>query len=215
MKKTIILILMMSFSVGIWAQNPYVESMMKGMELIKKAQGKDQYITAANHFDRIAQVEKEQWHPAYHAAFSKAIAATQVSDPSMIEEFLDGAQSSLDNASSIIDNHSEILALQGFIHMLRIGVDPMTRAQQYSGMSSASLQKAIALDENNPRAIFLLAQLSYGTAQFFGSGTEEACQLNEKALALFAAEEKNKKDASFDPQWGRNMSESFKEQCAN
>lgn len=206
---------MMSFSVGIWAQNPYVESMMKGMELLKKAQSKDQYITAANHFDRIAQVEKEQWHPAYYASLTKTLAAANVSDHNMIEELLDDAQGSLDQAFSIVGDHSEILALQGFIHMLRIGVDPMTRGQQYSAMSSTSLQKAMGLNPNNPRAAFLLAQLSYGTAQLLGSGTEQACQLNERALSLFTEETENKEKASFDPTWGKNMSESFKKQCVN
>ncbi len=215
MKKTLFLCLLMISSFVLSSQNPYVESMVKGMQLLQGAQNKDQFVEAANHFDRIAQVEKEQWHPAYHASFAKTIAATQVSDHNMIEKLLDEAQASLDQAAAMIDHNSEILTIQGFIHMLRIGVDPMTRGPQYSGMSSASFQKAIDLDENNPRATYLLAQLSHGTAQFFGSGTEEACQLNEKALALFAAEEKNKNEASFDPKWGKKMAESFKEQCAN
>jgi len=207
--------LMMSVSIMVSSQNPYVKSMIEGMELLQKAQDKDQYLAAANHFDRIAQVEKEQWHPGYHAAFAKIIAASNVSDPDMIEKFLDEAQLSLDRASEITGDHSEILALQGFIHMLRIGVDPMTRGQQFSAMSSAALQKAMAMNPNNPRAAYLMAQLSYGTAQFLGSGTEQACQLNEKALGIFSSESENKKKTSFDPTWGKNMSESFKDQCAN
>lgn len=215
MKKIIFILMILPFSFMLSSQGQYNEAMNKGMELLQKSNEKDQFLNAANHFERVAQVEKEKWLPGYYAAFAKAMAATQLSDPDAIEEMLDGAQVSLDGASAIDKSNSEINALQGFIHMLRIAVDPMIRGQQYSGMSAASLQKARSLNPKNPRAIHLLAQLSFGTAQFLGSGTAEACQLNENALALFDAEESAKADASFDPSWVKEMAESFKKQCVN
>jgi hypothetical protein len=215
MKKSFFTLILFSVSFTLSSQNLYVESMKNGMELLQKAQTYEELFSAANHFERIAQVEKEKWHPAYHASFAYTIAAARVSDPKMIEEILDSAQKSLDQAATLDDKNSEILTLQGFIYMLRIGVDPVTRGQQYSGMSSASLQKAKAMDANNPRAAYLLAQLSFGTAQFFGSSSEEACRLNERALALFASEQTTKSNPSFDPLWGKDMAESFKMKCAN
>jgi hypothetical protein len=214
--KKLLLISFLAFSYFmISAQVSYSDAMTKGMEMIQKAQTKDQYLKVANHFDRIAQVEKKEWHPAYHAAYARSIGASYSSDPTVIDQLLDGAQSSLDQAANLVEEHSEILALQGFIHMLRIAADPMTRGQQYSGMSAASLQKALMMDSNNPRASFLMAQLSYGTAQFFGSSTEEACQLNAKALMLFESKQTNKEKTTFDPVWGKRMSESFNKECVN
>jgi tetratricopeptide (TPR) repeat protein len=215
MKKLMFVFYVLLNCLLISAQNSYTNAMVTGMELIKNAQSKGQYLEAANHFERIARVEKEQWFPAYHAAFARAIAASNSTDPAEIDQLLDKALSNLDQAASLVVENSEIFALQGFIHMLRIAVDPMTRGQQYSGMSAAALQKALNMNENNPRASYLMAQLSYGTAQFFGSSTDEACQLNAKALSIFDSQPMPSENSTFDPSWGKRMAESFNKRCVN
>ena len=135
--------------------------------------------------------------------------------PEAKDEVLDHVQTYLDKIASIEHNECEALALQGFVYMLRISVDPATRGPEYSAMSAASLQKAKSLDENNPRVLHLLAQLSFGSAQFFGSDTSEACQLNDLSLEEFISRAKEVEDESLDPNWGQNMAQAFKAQCEN
>lgn len=195
--------------------DPYTRAMEEGMKLLSEVQGPEDFIVAANHFGRIAEVEKEKWHPPYYASYALSIAASMFSNPGQKDETLDAAQKYLDQIVQDDHNASEILALQGFVYMLRIAVDPAIRGQKYSGMSMATLQKAKALDSENPRALFLLAQLSYGTAQFFGSDTTESCQLNEKALRLFEEVENAKDSEVFDPVWGQSFAEEFKARCVN
>jgi hypothetical protein len=68
----------------------------------------------------------------------------------------------------------------------------------------------VQLNPENPRALALMAQMQYGTAQFFGSPTTEACTTLSLALQKF---DTFKSDNPLAPQWGRGMAEGLKEQC--
>jgi hypothetical protein len=77
-------------------------------------------------------------------------------------------------------------------------------------MAFQSFGKAVALNPENPRALSLLAQMQYGTAQFFGSSTAEACGTLNKALEKF---DTYKPANSLSPQWGRGMVAEMKQKC--
>ena len=216
MKKVLILVIMASMSFKAFAGNdPYTKAMNEGLKMLKEAQGPQDFISAANKFERISEADQDKWHPSYYASYAMTIVAAMEQDPTKKDKSLDIAQSFIENASAVDHEESEVLALQGFIYMIRIGVDPATRGQQYSGMSGASLQKAKAIDPENPRVLYMLAQLSFGTAQFFGSDTSEACQLNDLALEKFHETGVAENEDPFAPDWGKNMAEGFKVQCGN
>ena len=216
MKKVLTLMIAICLNLIAFAGNdPYTKAMSEGMKMLQEAQGPQDFLEAANKFERIAEAEKDKWHPSYYASYAMAIVAAIEQDPAKKDQDLDLAQSFIEKAGDVEHNQSEVLALQGFIYMLRIGVDPASRGQQYSGMSAASLQRAKAIDPENPRVLYMLAQLSFGTAQFFGSDTSEACNLNNLALEKFEAAESVQNEDPFAPSWGRNMSEGFSVQCGN
>jgi len=216
MKKAVILIILASMNVVAFAwSDPYTKAMTEGMTMLQNAQGPQDFIAAANKFERISEAEQDKWHPLYYASYAMTIVAAIEQDPSKKDENLDAAQAFIDKAASVDHNQSEVLALQGFIYMIRIGVDPASRGQQYSGMSAQSLQKAKAIEPENPRVLYMLAQLSFGTAQFFGSDSSEACDLNELAIEKFNAAEDIENDDPFAPNWGKNMAEGFKVQCGS
>ena len=190
MKKTAILLVLILINLNVNGGNdPYIEAMAEGMTMLENAQSHEDLVAAANQFERIAEAETNKWHPSYYASFAMTMVAANQKDPAQIDSNLDAAQRFIDKASSVSENNAEILALQGFIYMLRIGVDPGTRGQQYSGMSVTFLQKAKAIEPENPRVLHLLAQLSFGTSMFFGSDTSEACNMNDIALERFEAVE--------------------------
>jgi hypothetical protein len=70
--------------------------------------------------------------------------------------------------------------------------------------------KALSLDPNNPRALALMAQMQFGTAQFLSSPTTEACATNEAALQKFGS---FKSDNPLAPKWGRGMAEELMSKC--
>jgi hypothetical protein len=136
--------------------------------------------------------------------------ATREQEVGKKDQYLDLAASQLDKAKAVKENESEIVALEGFIHMIRVTVDPATRGQKYSSLAFQSFGKAIGLNPENPRALVFMAQMQYGTAQFFKSSTEEACATLAQAIEKFAS---FKTDNPLAPQWGIGMANGMKGQC--
>lgn len=216
MKKLVILFAIALINYNVKAGNdPYTEAMIQGMTMLASAQELEDYQAVANQFERIANTETEKWHPSYYASFAMIILAANQQDPAEIDKNLEIAQGFLDKANQLSENNAEILALQGFIHMLAIGVDPGTRGQEYSGLSAAALQKAQALDPDNPRVMHLLARLTYGTSMFFGADTSSACNMNDIAVQKFEAVEGIDSEDPFAPSWGKEMALGFQNECGN
>lgn len=191
----------------------YTKAMTEGMEALGNAQSPTDFLEVGNKFGRIAEVETEKWLPIYYASYAVTISAAMQQTAATKDDLLDNAQNYLDKVYEVEQyDLSEAQALQGFIYMIRIGVDPASRGQQYSGMSAQALQKSKAANPENPRTLYMLSQLSAGTAQFFGNDLSEACGINERALALFELKSGNK-ETSFAPTWGKQMALQFKEQC--
>jgi tetratricopeptide (TPR) repeat protein len=136
--------------------------------------------------------------------------ALRTSDAVTKDKHLDLALETLKKAAAINPAESEIVALEGFVHMIRVTIDPASRGQQYSGLAMQTFGKAIGMNPENPRALALLAQMQYGTAQFFGSPTTEACGTLNKALEKF---ETYKSTNPLAPVWGKPMAEGMKAQC--
>jgi hypothetical protein len=55
-----------------------------------------------------------------------------------------------------------------------------------------------------------MARMQYGTAEFFGSSTSEACENVNKARLKF---ETYKAESVLAPQWGKGIAESLMQQC--
>jgi len=214
MKKSILLAIgiLVAF-IALAGETPYEKAMKQSLKSLHEAQNMSDFQEVSNAFGRIADVEKMKWLPAYYASYTMTVVAANESDGDLKDEKLDVAQEYLDRAANLENDESEVLALQGFIYMIRIGVDPASRGQTYSGKSAQSLQKAKSLNPENPRTLFMLAQLSFGTSRFFGSDTSEACEMNNLALKIFDAVEVE--EDSIAPSWGRQQAEQFKLQCSN
>ncbi|HAZ26352.1 MAG TPA: hypothetical protein DCY95_18715, partial [Algoriphagus sp.] len=80
----------------------------------------------------------------------------------------------IDKAEKLAPANSEVTALKGYAIMGKISLDPASRGQNLSPQAMQLFGKAINLDRENPRALYLMAQMEYGMAQFFGSGTDKA-----------------------------------------
>ena len=188
----------------------YIETMQKNIDAVYNGQTIADLQSAVNTFERIGEAEKTKWEPFYYAAFGYIRMANFEKDGFVKDTYLDQAIKAIDKAKAILPNDSEIIAMEGFIHMIRVTVDPASRGQQYSTLAFQAFGKAAALNPENPRALTLLAQMQYGTAQFFGSPTTEACGTLTKALEKF---DSFKSDNELAPQWGRKMAEGLKTQC--
>lgn len=188
----------------------YHELMKKNIDALYHAKDVAELQSAVNTMERVAAVEKTKWEPLYYSAYGNVMIAFREQDPVKKDAHLDLALASINKAKEILPDDSEITALEGFIHMIRVTVDPASRGPQYAGLSMQLFGKAVALDGNNPRALALMAQMQYGTAQFFGSPTTDACATLQQALEKF---ETFTSENPLAPQWGKPMALDLKEKC--
>ena len=188
----------------------YTDQMSKNIEAVYKAATIEELQKSVNTFERIGGAEKTKWEPFYYASFGYIMMAIREATPVKKDEYLDLAKSTLDKATAIKADESEIVTLEGFIHTIRASVDPASRGQQSSTLAMQAYGKAIALNQQNHRALALMAQLQYGTAQFFKQAPTQACETAHKAIALFDAAPK---ENGLAPAWGRNITEELVKGC--
>ncbi len=192
------------------ANDKYLEAMQKNIGAVYTAKTSDEIQPLVNAFERIGEAEKTKWEPYYYAGYGYLMIAVREPDAAKKDTYLDHALKALEKAKAVHAGESEIIALEGFVHMIRVSVNPASRGQQYSGLAMQTFGKAIAMNPENPRALTLMAQMQYGTAQFFGSSTAEACGTLNKALEKF---DTFKSDNPLAPQWGKGIAEGMKKQC--
>jgi hypothetical protein len=195
---------------GFASDGKYEQAMKKNIESVYKAQTLDELQQAVNSFERIALAEKDHWEPHYYAAFGYIMMASQEKEGAKKDVYLDQALAAIEKAKAIASAESEVVALEGFVHMIRVTVDPATRGPQYGGLAMQQFGKAIALNPENPRALMFRAQMQHGTARFFGSPLTEACGTLSKALEKFDA---FKSENPLAPAWGKGMAEKLKTEC--
>ncbi len=209
--KIILLIFALATQINVLANGgKYMEAMNKNIEAVYKAQTTEELQHAVNAFDRIANAEKTKWEPWYYCAFGYVMMANLEKENSRKDSYLDLASTSVEKAKAIKENESEIMAMEGFIHMIRLTVDPASRGQKYSTLAAQSFENALALNPENPRALMLLAQLQFGTAKFSRSPVTQACGTVTKALEKF---DSYKSDNPIAPQWGKQVTEGLKQNC--
>jgi hypothetical protein len=192
---------------GFVNDDKYIAAMQKNIQVLYHATEIAELQQAVNGLERIASAEKTKWEPFYYASFGYIMMANREKDGVKKDAYLDQALVSLDQAKAILPNDSEIIALDGFISMLRITVDPATRGQQYAAQAMQAFEKAAAINPENPRALALKAQMQYGTAQFFGSPATEACATLSAALEKFNT---FKSDNPLAPRWGKGVAEELR-----
>jgi hypothetical protein len=188
----------------------YLEAMQKNIQAVYQGQTIADVQTAVNAFERIGSAEATRWEPHYYAAFGYLMMCNRESDGAKKDVYIDRALVAIEKAKALKPLDSEVTALEGFALMMRVTVDPASRGAQFSMQAVKAFQQAIQLDPENPRALMLLAQMQYGTAEFFGSATTEACETLAASLAKF---DSFKSENVLAPQWGHNMAMGLKEKC--
>jgi len=212
MKSIILLSAVLLFVSTVFANDEkYISAMKSTIQSIYDAKSIEEFQQSVNRFDRIASVEKQRWEPQYYIAFGYIMMANVESEgQTKRDAYLDQAIAAINKAMEIVPNESEVIAMEGFAHMIRLTVDPQSRGQQYSELAFQSFQKAVNLNPENPRALALLAHMQYGMAQFFGSPTDEACFTAKKALEKF---DTFTSENSLAPRWGKGITESLITSC--
>ncbi len=208
----IIGIIVATFSLQAQSQEAYMKAMGKALTEMGKAQKFEDYQQVAAQFERISARASNQWHPSYYAALAYINMSMRAEGISEKDKWTNKSQEFIDQAKGTAPNNAEIVALQGFQHMIVLSADPNSRGQMLSPKAMQALGQAVSMDPTNPRANSFMAQMEHGMAQYFGSSTANACARAQKALELFNAQSE---ETSLDPSWGKSTAEQLVQQCSN
>ena len=148
--------------------------------------------------ERISQMESQRWEAFYYLAYARIRYSFIEKDGQKKDALLDLAQKSITEALKLNGDKSELHALQGFLYQGRITVSA-SRGMTYSQKANSELAKALEINPNNPRALFLMGKNVYHTPKFFGGGAKNAVGNFVNARKLFEA---SKKQDELSPYWG-------------
>ena len=218
MKKVLFLSLTMLTAVFAFAQSDkYVKAMEPYVAAVDTTKTSEALTDLANSFTRIADAEKTQWLPYYYAALSTVMSGFMLprGDAAKTDPIADKAEALLVKAEALNNtttgdakskNASEINIIKKMISNLRMVADPANRYQTYGAIGQEALDKAKALNAENPRVPMLEGQDLFYTPEEFGGSKAKAKVLFEEAIKKFEA---IKPASTIEPQWGLSQAKYF------
>lgn len=205
-----LLIACLLMSTRLFAQtDAYQSAMKKGLDLLSASQSSENFIAAANHFERIANAETKQWLPIYYSAYANLTVGLLSQDQTLKDQYFDKALTQVEHADAISVDNSEIYTLKGYAQFMKMSVDPQNRFSLI-GEANASLGKAKQLDPENPRPHFVQGQNTFYTPEAFGGGKAMAKPMLAEAVKKY---DQSKPSTDLAPDWGAERAKTLLEQC--
>lgn len=172
----------------------------QGMQQAFTLQQENKNEESVNLLERIAKAETENWLPAYHLALLQARTSFNTKDKAKRDAKIAMAEDYIAAADALSPNNSEIYVIKGMINVAKIAAEPMVYGPTLSAPTEQLYQKAIELDQTNPRAHSGLAEFQMGGARFFGQDLAPYCKRLQESIALYDAFEVK---GMFHPNWGK------------
>ncbi len=211
MKKLMLTLLIGIMGLNLALASEYEEAMKSQISQMRTINSDSEAQAVKNTFLRIAAANPDEWLPLYYAALTQTEAAFrfEVDKDAYFEE----AQTYVEKMQAISPGNSEVTALEGYIMMGIVAVDPGSRGQSMSGLTMEKFGQAIAQDRTNPRAVYLMAQMEAGIARFFGQGPEKACGMFKMSIDLFEKEAEKVDENYILPSWGHEAAKTLYADC--
>jgi hypothetical protein len=204
--KTLIITTALLISSLLTAQTSFEQGMGKSLGLW--GEGKAQEASAL--MERIAAAEKSNWLPNYYVALINTTEAFNPANKEKVPAMIIKAQDAIDNATLISPNNDEIMVVQAMLYTVILIQDPMTNGVKYTGLVMEQYGKALAINPNNPRAVFSKAEFEIGGAKYWGTDIKPMCAQIEKSIGLFA---NFKPETPFSPKWGLDRAQEALKGC--
>ena len=194
--------------------NGYNQAMGAALNQFKSAKTVEDFKETANSFHRISGMAKEEWLPKYYHAQCYILMSfvDHNADAITKDQYLDEAELSINSILVSHPGNDEAFALQSFMYTGRLVIDPMTRGREFSIKSGTSIQKSLAINPTNPRALYLQLSNEVGAASFFGKDPIIYC---ERIQALLANWESYNKSPEMHPKWGKSQVAGLAKNCTS
>ncbi len=195
------------------ANEKYYKKMGETISQFATCQSPEDFQDLANKFRVISNVETGEWLPLYYEAQCYILMSIiDNSGAGRKDEYLDVAEISIKKMLEMAPGESEAYTLQAFYHTGRLVVDPPSRAQTTSPLIAASIGKALGIDPENPRALYIKLSNEMGTAQYFGTDTAPLCEAAQKLLEQWDSYELK---SPIHPAWGKDQVENLVRSCGD
>ena len=168
MKKVSLVLGTMLIVTLVWGQKEqYYAKMGESLQDFALCTTVEDYQDLANRFKVIANVEKEEWLPLYYEAHCYILMGfnNQV-ETNRRENYLEIASKLVEKLNEMAPGEAEVAVITAFYNTAYMVIDPPQRAMGTSPLIHAAIGKALAIEPDNPRAIFLRISNEMGTASF-------------------------------------------------
>jgi hypothetical protein len=210
-RTTLLLAAILTVTVAMGQNEKYHQKMGETLGLFASANSVDDFQDLANQFGVIAKVETEEWLPLYYEAHSYILMSFMDQlEASTRDAYLEKALASIENMEAIAPEDAEVHVMKAFYYTGYLVVNPPARAMNTTPLVNAEISRALSIESNNPRAIFLSISNEMGTANFFGSDTAPIC---EKAIQLLEAWDDYSVKSAIHPKWGKDETEGIVNSC--
>ncbi|MBK9453757.1 MAG: hypothetical protein IPN95_31070 [Bacteroidetes bacterium] len=208
--KFTLLIALMAFGFFAAKAQTLEETIAKNLPNLGMEKPLNELMGTMAQFDLAVGQYPEEWAANYYAAFAKATVSYVVKEAAQRDMLLDEADVYVAKAIELGANNSETFVVAAMVANARLAVDGQNRWQKYGALFSENLEKAKALNADNPRIYYLKGTSLFYTPEMFGGGKKVALPFFEQAKPLFAKENKG---SVLIPHWGSEPNDYFISEC--
>mgnify|MGYP003692134995 CR=1 FL=1 len=172
---------------------------------------KGELMGAMAQLDLLAAQHPGEWAAQYYACFAKVTVSYGLESAEQRDMLLDEADAYAKTMMELGAENSETFIMKAMVANGRLAVDGQARWQKYGAIFSENLEKAKALNADNPRIYYLKGTSLFYTPTMFGGGKAASVKYFEQAKPLFA---KESKESLLVPYWGNEINEYYIAECA-
>lgn len=171
---------------------------------------KPNYLLLASQFQSLAEGNTDRWEASYYFVYSTIMQAYG-ENGEKIDQLLDSVEPVLAQLEAKMPKESEFLVLEAMLNQARIKVSPMSRGMKYSQKYNELLEKAIALNPENPRAYLIKGLGIINMPAMFGGGKKNAKPQFEIAMQKFGS---FVAPSPLFPSWGKELNQKMLDVCS-
>jgi hypothetical protein len=212
MKKiTSVVIAILMTTVVLGGNEKYYKQMAETLRGFNTCTTVEDFQNLANRFQVIGNVESDEWLPLYYEAQCYILIGfmNQLSGEDR-DVYLEKASSLVEALKEKAPHEAEVEVLEAFYLTGSLLVNPPQRAMSTTPLIHSALARALAIEPNNPRAIFMRISNEIGTARYFGNDTGALC---EEARVLLQNWDKYELKSPIHPNWGKEDAEGIVKGC--
>ena len=191
----------------------YSDQMKSALNQLDAAETTEAYAEVARDFEEISEKYPDEWLPKYYVA-ACYIFITLVEDDPLEEEAIENYQDKADDILEALEedrpNESEVYALKALYYVSKITHDPLYKMVFNYWKFKAALEESLAIEPNNPRAVYQQLASDMGKAEQFDNDLTEYCTQADQLLQNW---DRYQPQSELHPRWGKRDLAKLLDKC--